>query len=424
MENEVEKWLEDATKKLSVAETIGAKANTLLTATKSTISTNNSKLIKSNFLLDSISQLVQILETIYDSIELRLNDRRQGVKVLENYLSLSLSDLRKEFDKLKQIKIDQSLSSGSHRTLYDFISNEVMETLLLKQGSLDKARSGYVGVIEQQQELLKSKLDEFNKVFNQLEGEVNEVSQAQWISDLIDENNGLEEEVAGLLESLTNHYDQCARGQRIAEGKEQDITECEKTELFEVLAKDFQEVPDVLKDLEESFADIEQRCKKIEGYLTTKFYDIKLKHLTQDLNAFGENDLMQVMSTIDKQTIDFQAISKDINEKCDEANQLIKHYQNFVSSYYSLVLELNRRENVQRSMEKVFNDAKKKLEAIQLDDYKKRDIFLQSNGPYLPSDLWTGLNDDSPLCSLTFKLHDLPGISDSMLATAKENNGK
>ena len=424
MEQEVQKWLEDATKKLSAAETLGAKANTLLTATKSTISSNNGKLIKSNFLLDSINQLVQILETIHDSVELRLNDRRQSVKALKNYLELSLTELRKEFDKLKQIKIDANLLSGDHRTLYDFVSNEVLETLLSKQDELEKSRESYVVVIEQQQEALKTKLNGFNKQFNQLEKDVTEVNDAGWISDLIDENNKLEEEVAGLLESLTNHYDQCSRGARIFDGEEPEISEVEKTELFEVLAKDFQEVPDVLNDLEECIEDIEQRCKKIDSYLSTKFYDIKLKHLVQDLTSFGENELMQVMSTLDKQTVDFQAVSTDINEKCDEAHQLINHYERFVESYYRLILELDRRQGVQLSMEKVFNEAKTKLQALQEDDYKKRDTFFQTNGSYLPNDLWEGLNDDRPLCNLKFEIHGLPEINSSTLATARKNIGK
>jgi len=424
MESEVQTWLEDATKKLSTAETLGAKANTLLNATKSTISANNTKLIKSNFLLDSVNQLVQILETVSDSIDLRLNDRKQSVKVLENYLNLSLSEVKREFDKLKQIKIDKSLLSGSHDTLYDFISIEVLDTLLLKKSELQNTSANYVGTIEQQKEALKAKLNEFNKIFNQLENEVTEVTEAQWISDLIEENNKLEEEVATLLESLTHHYDQCARGSRIAEGKEPNILEEEKQELFEVLSKDFQEVPDVLEDLEESIDDIEQRCKKIESYLTTKFYDIKLKHLVQDLTSFGENDLVLIMSAVSKQNIDFLAISQDINEKCDEAHQLIKHYQQFVDSYYSLILELHRRENVQKSMIKVFEDTKRKLEALQAEDYRNRDAFLNKNGSSLPSDLWEGLNDDSPLCTLKFEIHDLPEISASTLSTAKTYNEK
>lgn len=417
-------WLDDATEKLTAAESLGERANGLLTATKSTISSNNGKLVKSNFLLDSTNQLLQILETIYDSIELKLDDRRQRVKALEKYLELSLKDLRKEFDKLKQIKIDKSLVSGNHESLYDFISNEVLDTLLTKQIELNKARESYVVIIETQQEFLKGKLEEFSNGFNQLENEVAEVTRANWISDLIDENNKLEEEVTGLLESLTTHYDQCVRGARIVQGKETDISDQEKTEFFEVLSKDVKEVPDVINDLEESIGDIEQRCKKIEGYLTTKFYDIKLKHLVQDMTHFGEDELTQVISTLDRQTIDFQAITKDINEKCEEANQLIEHYQRFVESYYSLVLELERRKEVQFSMESVIKEAKVKLQALQEDDYQKRDLFLQLNGPYLPSDLWEGLNDGTPLCSLKFEVLGLPTFSSQTLTAAKRNSRK
>ncbi|KAH3671232.1 hypothetical protein WICMUC_004749 [Wickerhamomyces mucosus] len=419
MEKKAEEWAKDATEKLKYAERVGEKANTLLTATKDTVRVHDERLIKGNFLLDSIDQQLQLLETIRNSIHMSINRKQQASTQTSNQLANSIDELELEYDDLKQVHVDKALNSSSKR-LYDLVTTDILKQLKSKDMEINDVCTNIIEELKEQDYVLNNKIKLFTKEYDKLESEITVFNEIQWLDTLIEENNQFEEEIASLIESVTIHYDQCVRGLMVVQGK-LTIPLQEKEELFDILAKDFVEVPNVISDIEEIFSDIENRCDKVNSFVKNQALYLRLQSLFKQLISFGEHDLSDILALMTRHSKNFDTILSETYLTCEECTALIQHYKKFKKSYYSLLLELQRRSDIRAKLESVLRDTENKLKSIQEEDFRYRNSFLKNNGAFLPSDLYLGINDiESPLYHLKCDLFDIPSFDKSVLPLAKK----
>jgi len=140
--------------------------------------------------------------------------------------------------------------------------------------------------------------------------------------------------------------------------------ESERQEMLEVLEKDAGEVDDVVVELQERLADMEQI-----GAGVTKFTADLDGSYKDTLTAFSyaerfEGELLIVISKTkeyQQQHMEFQSVMVD---KLGEMDRLVEHYTLFSEAYDGLLLEVGRRLEVQRRKETIINEALSHVDAL------------------------------------------------------------
>ncbi len=72
---------------------------------------------------------------------------------------------------------------------------------------------------------------------------------------------------------------------------------------------------------------------------------------------------------------------------------LREFYEKYSSAYGSLVLEVERRRQVDDKIQGIWRKARDSVDKLVEADRRDRDIFRQDAGDYLPTDLWRGMNN-------------------------------
>lgn len=238
-------------------------------------------------------------------------------------------------------------------------------------------------------------------------------------------------EMAGLLDSLTSHFDFCANALRHTEGGYQalrdavqdnrlpegvrgsglipspnssmtvePISEQDRREMLEVIHGDAEEVPAVLQDLENGLAEMEQILPLIlshvaeqrDGYLGTTTAFLVLEKVADKIrNYLSSGEIYKSSWKLSKD---------DLLTKMSELESMNAFYNTYLSSYDQLLLEVSRRRAQEERMKEVLREALDKVERIRDEDCKERQGFRDEIGQYLPADLWEGLRRDAPLWEL------------------------
>lgn len=231
---------------------------------------------------------------------------------------------------------------------------------------------------------------------------------------------------ASLLQSLVRHYDLCVTALKHTEGggaaieqatgslpnaqdlptglgldlesidqdaPPQPMFEEERADMLAVLSKDAAEVDDVVGEIRERLADMEEQYAHIDNYVSS------LRISAQKLHATLKR-LTTIVTSIESYIaasttfLTFWEQEKDVMEsKQEELESLREFYEEFCAAYDGLVLEVSRRRSVQVAMDKVVKEAQKKLEDLYQDDMEDRETWRAEIGEFLPSDIWPGLND-------------------------------
>jgi autophagy-related protein 17 len=249
-------------------------------------------------------------------------------------------------------------------------------------------------------------------------------------------------EVASHLEGLVKHYDLCVSalksteggGEAISKASEgeadqhesklagfglgitklddeivpQFLSEEDRVNMLTVLVKDAGEVEDVVNEINDRLVDMEDQLAQIDGYMQ------KLRAMSSCLRS-GLQVLKRVMDNVPvyiSGCADFQAAWEDEKEvlvaKMEEMEGLSEFYSGFATGYDGLIIEVQRRRQVKREMEKIARNATSQIEKLykgtkshavnqnvdtdQLEgDLEHRADFKADQGEYLPSDIWPGL---------------------------------
>lgn len=235
-------------------------------------------------------------------------------------------------------------------------------------------------------------------------------------------------EAAGHLEGLVKHYDLCVTALKHTEGggdainqasmgEEQqtsalvglgvelekmkaaptkDIGEEERRQLFGVLARDASEVDEVVAEIKDSLAEMEDSISQITAYIDSLRETFgRLREATTHLKEIVGKIPIYISACAE-----FQRAWEDekvlLVEKQEELTGLTDFYAGFSDAYDELILEVHRRRQVRRDMEKVIKNALNQLDELYEEDAHRRDSFRENQAEFIPSDLWPGLVNAPP----------------------------
>ncbi|KAK7221255.1 hypothetical protein V2G26_009258 [Clonostachys chloroleuca] len=229
--------------------------------------------------------------------------------------------------------------------------------------------------------------------------------------------------MASNLASLTNHFDLCVTAIRTTEGaaalarrkaaettqhqgpdgvsisgviaeQESNVSDLEpktardRAEMLKVVVQDAGEVDDVVGEIHEGLRMMEQEYGDFQEQVaqTKKAYE----GMMQAYIALGE---------IGERLTDYLAAEEDFKQRWEmekevvfshlkEMHELKEFYGRYSGAYDGLVLEVERRRNVNERVEAIWRKAQENVNKIMETDQSARDTFYTDVGEYLPTDLW------------------------------------
>ena len=206
------------------------------------------------------------------------------------------------------------------------------------------------------------------------------------------------EAIAGLLESLTRHYDQCCLAMKELEIPVADpVAAAERAEMLAVLETDGEQVDDAVKEIEERLASMENAVSTdITPYMDS------LSRLNQMLvKAFMDFDVLQnnlSVYLVDLSNFEYNQTeyAMQMDEKLSEMDGLRDFYETFRKAYAAMLEEAGRRNRMQERRNAVLKEAMARLQQIDEEDSKQRENFRLEQGQFLPTDIWPALMDTPP----------------------------
>ncbi|ODV94879.1 hypothetical protein PACTADRAFT_81438 [Pachysolen tannophilus NRRL Y-2460] len=396
---------------LSNSNIICNNSNKLLNATvfKINLLVNNNSY---QFYIDSIRQQLRLLDILKDSLN-KLFDEITGSYNANYGINEDLVKNRLEniLDKLKSVKgIDDH-----NKTLYHFINQEEVNMIIHNNSDILTSLENDKNTLSSLISSLTISINDFNNKLNQISSNLNSIDKITAnINKLIESNNALEQEMALILESLTNHYDQCLESIEFIKVKSNSSEA--KLQIFKVLENDYLELPLVYNDLMNINKNLESNCDQIENQNLAQFNSNyqSILNLLDELKIFGlrfkSDQLVQVNKLSDNLKTNLKCLT-DINS---DINSLVEYYELFIKSFKDLKVELQRRKLYNSKIKSLINEFNIKINNLAENDSSIRHQFLAENGDYLPKNIVSDnsiLYNDLPKVEVKFEEENIPDIN-------------
>ncbi|OAA53674.1 Autophagy-related protein 17 [Cordyceps fumosorosea ARSEF 2679] len=263
--------------------------------------------------------------------------------------------------------------------------------------------------------------------------------------------------MAQLLVSLTNHFDMCVTAIRTTEGgaalarrraaevnqiqgsdgvsisgviAEQEsntsdlepTTDSDRAEMIRVVVQDAGEVSDVVQEIQERLAAMEQDYKFLEH-----------RHAEAEKSYLAMLEAFTILGNIGDRLHDYLAAEQDFRtrweleketvfDKLTEMKAMRGFYDGYASAYNTLILEVERRKSVEDRVQNIWRMAQDNVDKLLAADRASREAFHQDVGEYLPTDLWPGMQAMPKRWQVT-RIEDDIGFTDGQAEATEENVG-
>jgi autophagy-related protein 17 len=226
---------------------------------------------------------------------------------------------------------------------------------------------------------------------------------------------------------------------KFEEAPPQPMSEEERTDMIAVLVKDAGEVGDVVSEMKDGLAEMEDQLVQIVSYVQIlRNASHRLKTALGLLKQVAANVPVYITACAE-----FQSAWEDektvLNEKMDGLEGLRDFYAGFADAYDGLIIEVQRRKRARREMEKVVAGAMAELNTLYQGmslplssstsilityasaDLEERENFRTDQAEYIPSDLWPGLVNGPTRFQVVRtddEIDDIPDIKKSVFERA------
>ncbi|KAL8872376.1 MAG: hypothetical protein Q9174_001981 [Haloplaca sp. 1 TL-2023] len=437
------------------------RANEIVTLARAHLETSVITSSRTSFIRTAMAAQLRTLDTVHEhSKAVELEGAEEYKEVLRTVEEAD-QRLNDTLDRLRTTIVETSLrpETDQRKSLLDFVDECGVDQLLSSvQESANAAQEAHAELIETNSNFQNDidrvwKLLEKSRTPNRpflnhgtsLEGsDYGELSQFS-LPDILQNMDDRAKDMADNLESLVNHFDLCVTAIRHTEGggdaarrmaddlpasmdvgeavagpPPEPISEEEKHEMLEILAKDADQVDEVVAEIREHIGEMEIQLNRVNAYVsqldqesadTTKAFQY-LDGMGTRLHAFVAQSQVFAMRWDDEKA--------KINEKMDELESLGHFYAGYVTAYDHLLVEIGRRQFMEQQMDKVLQEAMRRLDVLHEEDSAKREAFKSSYGDFLPVDIWPGLTN-APLrfdAQPVNGIEKVPDISKSVIQRA------
>lgn len=250
-------------------------------------------------------------------------------------------------------------------------------------------------------------------------------SDLQAVSSMPGMLQSLEEharKMARNLESLANHFDLCVKVLKHTEGggaaarsitgdmptdvsgegvlkieealdaPQAPISEKAYRDMLEVIVNDTPVAEDVVIEFQDRINEMETIFEQVmvqrDALISISKASLDVHRHLSDLASTG---LPRYIAQAHNFTRVWNEENERINSGLIELSDLHALYEGFLNAYDSLILEVARRSQVRKRVEKVLQDTEHKLSQLHEEDVIAREAFRIEQGDFLPSDIWPGI---------------------------------
>ncbi|KAJ4159369.1 uncharacterized protein LMH87_008271 [Akanthomyces muscarius] len=377
--------------------------------------------------LDQAAILVKVRRSLQATYDWGKRDFRSLVKDMDGVDG----QLGRTIEFLRTTQVNSFLrpKDEERKNLLDFVDEESVNRM---RDAMKKSIEEFQGIQQSfDGDLLRFDNDirELKKIIveSQTQESDDEEQAAQaWTMDIV---MGLVENstvMAQLLTSLTTHFDMCVTAIRTTEGgaalarrraaevnqaqgsdgvsisgviAEQEsntsdmepTTDSDRAEMLRVVVQDAGEVSDVVQEIQERLASMEQDYKILEQ-----------RNAEAEKSYLSMLDAFTILGSIGDRLHDYLAAEQDFKTRWDleketvydrlaEMKQMRGFYDGYASAYNTLMLEVERRRAVEDRVQNVWRTAQDTVDKLLAADRASREAFRQDVGEYLPTDLWPGM---------------------------------
>lgn len=449
MDENLSKWFIEAQQSLGIAGPLCSRANDMITTCRSQIEHAIVVWAKISFMKSAISQQFTLLDEIKKCLKGIHSDFTTKFQTILSELDATGATLNRTLESLEKTELDEALkpnsgighsnggdsnSQGSSNEISQTWSNEDRKTKNLRHYTSEENKDSIVTLrsfvheegLQQLRKEISRVIDKAQESGNEVNdhianlevsmAELNKRMQAvkavkrQSIEQANDAANSITENahsMAGLLESLTRHYDLSLQGVEMAKNKDKDLHQ-----LYEVLEHDSELVEGVIEELYGKQKVIEKCDEEVSNFssqmkeaqeIVTSFFDL--------FDNFGTSRLIVYSESFDRIVREQNSYIDEIQKLKKELESLSDYYMLFLKSYHAMILEIVRRKKSQVKIESTVQEMRSILDKVYEDEVEARKKFIEERGDYLPSDLWEGLSELPPSCELSFNKAYIPPVS-------------
>ncbi|SMN22709.1 similar to Saccharomyces cerevisiae YLR423C ATG17 Scaffold protein responsible for phagophore assembly site organization [Maudiozyma saulgeensis] len=424
---EITKYLNNATKILVEAQTLGSSTDTKITEIKKDASVLQQNISKVKFLYNCIEkQLHLLLEVILKKyIGEKIIDKEWSKNIMVDLVNLMKywqDEIDQQIEKLGRIKnvliVNPTNSSENDRFLCDYISVNDVNLLQAKlseipviQKHISNIRKQYDGMVRKINDKIANKsLKELDKILQNKFDQTNDNDILLLNETYPEQLIQLEMDLINFLDSLTAHFDKCQLLNAYIENKGSDnsLDYIGFNNLLEIVRNDDKELNSIFSSLCDIIDDVDKFLPQYKQVIERKRVEQQELH----------NKMNKVIASLSK-NYEYLSIFRDImnlinlyKESCFKeiktVSELRNFYSNFENSYESLLHEVERRKTYSKEMEQIINDCQNRLEKLNTQDQIERHDFLEKHGNYLPEDIWPNeIEDLTPLYTIDYSIKHL-----------------
>lgn len=410
------------------------RATTILSEARASVESTTALLAKTAYLRRSLAAQLKILRGIQFELEAAAQAAQLEFQGVIKELDNTDARLLQCIDLLKQTQIEEAFSPYAEpedvsvtptKTLHDFVDDKGVETIKeAMKIAIDNVQNTQ-HEMNQSIQTLEEDLQSVNEVLNNRVESSGTESELQFptipkVLSLLEQNA---REMAHGLESLATHFDNCVRVIKHTEGggeviaqtmsaeglpdavgtdmhalqdPAQPMSDEELVELLEVVEGDAAEVEEVVLELHDRNAEMENQLEKVSQWRErqeTAHNDVAtafklVEKIGGRLSGYVAEAARHSMRWVEERA--------KIEDGVGGMEELCDHYANFLHAYDGLIVEVARRKTVKKQMERVIADAHERLEQLYEQDRVQRFEFKNDQGEFLPSDIWHGINSLPP----------------------------
>ncbi|KAI9731250.1 MAG: autophagy protein 17 [Claussenomyces sp. TS43310] len=418
------------------------RANEIVTSARSALEESVILSSRTGFLRKGISQQTKTLQKIRRDIEFAYSDTQREFEDVLHQLDSADTRLQNTMDLLRATIVETRLRPPEEqpRSLLDFVDEASVETMrtALKdiiyqaQIAIQEAQADFLSSLQSYDTDLKSVKTTLSSFPNDSPSSVSSLKRTPKKSPIPSLLHSLEShasEMANLLDSLVSHFDLCLNAIKHTEGgfaavrdvtsanpnlpslsgvlgspsnsahfkeESEPLSERDRKDMLSVLANDAAEVEDVVMELHQRLANMEEQHEQICDYVSslTSTYTATTTAF-QLLESMGMK-LPGHISSRHSFILRWTECKTQLETYMEELNSMTIFYEGYLGCYDGLILEVARRKAAEEKMKGVLRKAMEQVRKIHDVDTHEREDFRKDVGDYLPSDLWPGLIANAP----------------------------
>ncbi|KAM0242225.1 hypothetical protein ACHAP5_007312 [Fusarium lateritium] len=422
---------------------------------------------QSGFLRTSTLDQVAILVRVRRSLQSTYAWGKKDFKKLVKSMDLVDGELEHTMEMLRDTGVEGVFrpKGEERRSLLDFIDEggvhgvrEAMKKSIQELQAIQQSFDGDLLRLDTDIRNLKNIIIDTPNLIHDIQ-DVSNPPSTELLESLIDHSANM----AQLLASLNHHFDMCVTAVRTTEGgvalarrraaeatqtqgndgvsisgviaeQESNVSDLEpktvkdRAEMLKVVVQDAGEVDDVVQEIQERLAAMEQE------YLV-----LQQQQVTSQQAYTGMLMAYAMLRDIGDRLADYVAAEGDFKTRWDmekenvfaklqEMQQLKEFYERYASAYDSLILEVERRRAVDDRVRSIWRKAQESVDKLLDADRESRDTFRQDVGEFLPTDLWAGMQGSARKWTVIpdGEEGDVPGpaLRKSVIEAAKERLAK